>query len=235
MTLACPTSYLHRAGGGIPRDRSDEGPLAYAKQLARYIKDASTIRAHVMSHYGRAPTLDRIRHLQAAETEHAREYRRASDMLGIPDEKETFRVRPIALSAKDIAALPKREPAPKPVHHFKPPESRRVRDQTKHLDTPETPAALPELVSWHEVVSAVARAYRISAADIIGPSRAKPVVIPRRVAMYVLFKRGRASINQIGRWLNRHHTSVMHNVEMFETCADADMRMVAGRLLGDHQ
>jgi len=96
MTLACPTSFLHRAGGGIPRDRSEEGPLAYAAQLARYIKDASTIRAHVMSHYGRAPSLDRIRHLQAAETEHAREYRRASEMLGMAEEAKDFRVRPAA-------------------------------------------------------------------------------------------------------------------------------------------
>lgn len=95
-TVACPTSFLHRAGGGIKRDRSEEGPLAYAVQLARYIKDASTIRAHVMNHYGRAPSLDRIKQLQADETAHARNYRRASEMLGMAEEAKDFRVRPVA-------------------------------------------------------------------------------------------------------------------------------------------
>lgn len=89
-------SLLLHAQGGIERDRSNDGPVAYATQLARYIKDASTIRAHVMNHYGRAPSLDRIKQLHADETAHARNYRRASEMLGMAEEAKDFRVRPVA-------------------------------------------------------------------------------------------------------------------------------------------
>lgn len=232
MSIACPTSHLHDyAHGGIRRDRSEDGPRAYAAQLARYISDASTIRARVMEFYGRAPTLRQIEELQHIETAPVREYRRVSDMLGVPEgDPDDFRVRPIQMKQREIAALPKA----KPVVHFREPEPRRVRDQTKHLDAPELPAPANGPVTWHEIVCAVAQAYRVTAADIIGPSRAKPVVIPRRVCIYILHKRGRASLPQIGKWLGgRNHSTVMHNIRMFEDCADDDMRRVAARFLGD--
>ena len=40
-------------------------PVSYAKHLASYIKDPSTIRAHVKTEYGRAPSVDVIRKIQA--------------------------------------------------------------------------------------------------------------------------------------------------------------------------
>lgn len=42
-----------------------QSPVGLATKLATYIKDPSTIRARVMDHFGRAPTIDKIRELQA--------------------------------------------------------------------------------------------------------------------------------------------------------------------------
>lgn len=42
-----------------------QSPVGLATKLATYIKDPSTIRARVMDHFGRAPTIEKIRELQA--------------------------------------------------------------------------------------------------------------------------------------------------------------------------
>lgn len=43
---------------------NDSSPLSYAKSIA-YLRDASTIRAHVLSHFGRAPKLEAIEQIVA--------------------------------------------------------------------------------------------------------------------------------------------------------------------------
>lgn len=61
--------------------------MTYARRLASYIKDASTIRARTMDEYGRAPTIDQIKEMQA-------EHRRMAQMhdYGEAIEENDFQV-----------------------------------------------------------------------------------------------------------------------------------------------
>lgn len=49
----------------MSRDILLETPMSLAKHLAAYITDASTIRAHVVNNFGRAPSLSDIKKMQA--------------------------------------------------------------------------------------------------------------------------------------------------------------------------
>ena len=44
---------------------NDSSPLSYAKSIA-YLRDASTIRAHVLTQFGRAPKLGEIQRIVSA-------------------------------------------------------------------------------------------------------------------------------------------------------------------------
>jgi len=51
----------------------------YAKALARYISDPSTIRARTLDHWGRAPTVDQCRNLRHAQEETRNRFRKSCD------------------------------------------------------------------------------------------------------------------------------------------------------------
>ncbi len=63
-----------------------------------------------------------------------------------------------------------------------------------------------------ETVAKVARIYGMTAGDLVGPSRKRPVVIARWHAMRVL-RDQKYSLASIGRVFNRHHTAVLHGLE----------------------
>lgn len=62
-----------------------------------------------------------------------------------------------------------------------------------------------------ELVANVARLHGFTAADLMGPSRARPLCIARWRAMRQLRDRGR-SYASIGRLFNRDHSTVMHGL-----------------------
>lgn len=66
-----------------------------------------------------------------------------------------------------------------------------------------------------EMVSDIARAHGFTAADLIGPSRVRPVCIVRWRAMKALRDRGR-SYSSIARTFNRDHTSVIAGIRRLE-------------------
>jgi chromosomal replication initiator protein len=63
------------------------------------------------------------------------------------------------------------------------------------------------------ILTAVARYFGIKADDLKGKARHKQIVGPRQVAMYLLREDGHLSTPEVGRILNRDHTTVLHGVK----------------------
>jgi chromosomal replication initiator protein len=63
------------------------------------------------------------------------------------------------------------------------------------------------------IVTAVARYFGIKADDLKGKARHKQIVGPRQVAMYLLREDGHLSTPEVGRLLNRDHTTVLHGMK----------------------
>jgi chromosomal replication initiator protein len=63
------------------------------------------------------------------------------------------------------------------------------------------------------ILTAVARYFGIKADDLKGKARHKQIVGPRHVAMYLLREDGHLSTPEVGRLLNRDHTTVLHGLK----------------------
>jgi chromosomal replication initiator protein len=63
------------------------------------------------------------------------------------------------------------------------------------------------------ILTAVARYFGIKADDLKGKARHKQIVGPRQVAMYLLREDGHLSTPEVGRLLNRDHTTVLHGMK----------------------
>jgi len=70
------------------------------------------------------------------------------------------------------------------------------------------------LVKPREVMSAVASHFNLKLSELTGPRRAKPIVVPRQILMYLLRKQLKLPLMEIGRLLgDRDHTTIMHGVD----------------------
>ncbi|MGI9148866.1 MAG: chromosomal replication initiator protein DnaA [Chloroflexota bacterium] len=63
------------------------------------------------------------------------------------------------------------------------------------------------------ILTAVARYFGIKADDLKGKARHKQIVGPRHLAMYLLREDGHLSTPEVGRLLNRDHTTVLHGMK----------------------
>ncbi len=63
------------------------------------------------------------------------------------------------------------------------------------------------------ILTAVARYFGVKADDLKGKARHKQIVGPRQVAMYLLREDGQLSTPEVGRLLNRDHTTVLHGLK----------------------
>ena len=63
------------------------------------------------------------------------------------------------------------------------------------------------------VLLAVARYYGVKADDLKARSRHKQIVEPRQIAMYLLREDAHLSTPEVGRMLNRDHTTVLHGIK----------------------
>lgn len=80
--------------------------------------------------------------------------------------------------------------------------------QTNEVTVPQ------RLVRPKEVISTVASYYELKVADLTGPRRLKPIVVPRQILMYLLRTELKITLMEIGRFLGgRDHTTIMHGVE----------------------
>ena len=75
-----------------------------------------------------------------------------------------------------------------------------------HLCLDALPTVRPQ---WKPILRAAARKHAVPVAALIGKSRAAPVVEARRSA-YVDLRAAGYSLNEIGRFVGRDHSTVLH-------------------------
>jgi chromosomal replication initiator protein len=63
------------------------------------------------------------------------------------------------------------------------------------------------------VLTAVSRLFDVKVDDLKGKARHKRVVVPRQIAMYLLREDAHLSTPEVGRVLNRDHTTVLHGIK----------------------
>jgi len=70
----------------------------------------------------------------------------------------------------------------------------------------------------HAAIDAIAQEHGYTVEDILGPSRRKHLVSVRRLCVLMLHGRG-YSTNEIGRMMNRCHTTIVHALNKpVDTC-----------------
>lgn len=70
--------------------------------------------------------------------------------------------------------------------------------------------------SIHDILCEIAEKYRIGVKDLIGPCRRKMVSWPRQEAMFLAFTQcPHLSYPEIGRLMNKHHTTVLFGVQRY--------------------
>lgn len=71
----------------------------------------------------------------------------------------------------------------------------------------------PWSLSMAEIAADICERHEISVADIRAPERGgRPVCAARTAFMFEAYATGRFSLPRIGRFLGRHHTTVMHGI-----------------------
>lgn len=87
-------------------------------------------------------------------------------------------------------------------------------------------------VSMKEITAAVAQEFGVSVEDMRGPRRHRRECYPRFVAMWLCSKLGEHSLNEIGAFFNRDHTTVMSGLQRLRglSASDADLRGSMDRL-----
>lgn len=96
--------------------------------------------------------------------------------------------------------------------------------------TPETvgkflgiPQSTGRKVDHKKVFSEVNRYFNIKMADITGPRRKKELVLPRQLAMYLLYEECKIPYERIGNLLGgRDHTTIMYGVEKIREAINRD-------------
>jgi len=102
----------------------------------------------------------------------------------------------------------------------------RLLAQARHMQQPVTielaaralrdlvaPGATGRTVTPSAILLAVARYYGVNSDDLKGKSRHKQIVAPRQLAMYLLREDAHLSTPEVGRILNRDHTTVLHGIK----------------------
>jgi chromosomal replication initiator protein len=84
---------------------------------------------------------------------------------------------------------------------------------------------LPEriVVTPVEILTAVAKHYGLTKAELLGPSNARAVVLPRQMAFYLIKQHTDLSYPEIGRMFkNKHHSTVMYGIQQVVTLMEKD-------------
>lgn len=78
-------------------------------------------------------------------------------------------------------------------------------------------------IDHKKVLSEINQYFNIKMMDITGPKRKKELVLPRQVAMYILYQECRLPYEKIGEILGgRDHTTIMHGVEKIGEAINRD-------------
>lgn len=84
-----------------------------------------------------------------------------------------------------------------------------------------------------DCILAVSREFRIPLPRLLGERRAREIARPRQIAMWLAVRATGSSLPQIGRALNRDHTTVLHGIGVIEDLREKnlELRAVTTRLL----
>lgn len=83
-----------------------------------------------------------------------------------------------------------------------------------------------------DLITIASRITGLTPSQIVGPQRHKPITRVRQAVAYVAAEQGKHSISQIGRMMNRDHTTIIHARRMVPEFMkrDADLRLLVERL-----
>ncbi|MFH1971543.1 MAG: chromosomal replication initiator protein DnaA, partial [Patescibacteria group bacterium] len=78
----------------------------------------------------------------------------------------------------------------------------------------------------NDLINTVAEFYSLGKRQLLGPSRARPVSLPRQVLMYLLRTQYNLPLQEVGRLIGgRDHTTVMHAVNKITNLASTDVKI----------
>lgn len=79
------------------------------------------------------------------------------------------------------------------------------------------------LLDPKKVLGGINQYFNIRMSDLIGPRRQKELVIPRQIAMYLLYSECKVSMERVGEMLGgRDHTTILHGVRKINTSLQTD-------------
>lgn len=204
-------------------------PVSYAKYLAGYMSDPSTIRARVKDEFGRAPSIDIIKKIRAEKLKKNRvEGYALCDSRYTPlfkcGHEETADNIVLAFNGIDkcrtceeakAKAAAEREEKRRAQLERKMEAERKMREARKSVNIAQTlhtilempPSERPRLAT--EVIRRVAQIFQITPEDITGPDRHMMFTDARSAVTLILRERG-MSYPKIARFLNRDHSSVIY-------------------------
>jgi len=83
----------------------------------------------------------------------------------------------------------------------------------------------PVKVSPNELIVAVSKYFSVGKRALLGISRARPVARPRQILMYLLRTQLSLPLQEVGRLVERDHTTVMHAVEKITHLASTNVQI----------
>lgn len=89
-----------------------------------------------------------------------------------------------------------------------------AKEQLKNLIVESQPITVDYTIQ--DVFFSVANYFNISLIDIIGTSRSKAIKEPRQIGIYIAYKYGNFTQSDIGKFLNKDHTSIGYTIQQIE-------------------
>lgn len=202
---------------GIDDSRGETSPRAFAQRLARYIRSPSTIRTRVIDQFGSAPKIDEIKTMVERVANDRELFKRASEALGQDQEEDAFAVMPSLELTRAMKKAEKRPPIPR---------KSRAKPKPDEIEAAPEPEPVVPALMRKDVVKSISEQFGSTYAEVVGFSRVQRIVIARRAAIAALRQRGN-SFTQIGGVIGgRDHSTIMHNLEMYERLATPEMRAI---------
>ena len=84
------------------------------------------------------------------------------------------------------------------------------------IEPPEPRDERPHPDPRMQILRECAKEYGCTVSDMLGKYRNENIILARRKAMWRLHKRGTMSLTQIGRYLNKDHSTVLHALRKYE-------------------
>ena len=71
-------------------------------------------------------------------------------------------------------------------------------------------------INLYEILEEVSHYFKIKMADLLSQTRQQKIVLPRQVAMYLSKKLTPNSLQEIGTFFGRDHTTILHAIDKIE-------------------